>query len=192
MAAWGDSMTNGAGSSTNNSFIAQLGRMTGYAVFNGGKDGGNSDDIKTRMLADASKHSYPTIIWSGNNDALTAEGRQVAFDNIAEMVAALGHDRYLIIGQINGANSYGHIGNAGYTVIVNANAALEAEYGERFIDIREHMVSLYNPLDAQDVIDHANDTVPSSLRSDAIHFNDAGYRAVAEKVYEKRHLLGVP
>jgi hypothetical protein len=43
------------------------------------------------------------------------------------------------------------------------------------------LISLYNPLDPQDVIDHGNDVPPSSLRADHIHLNTAGYEAMTKK-----------
>ena len=48
--------------------------------------------------------------------------------------------------------------------------------------IRTALVAAYNPINAQDVADHANDVTPSSLRSDKIHLNDAGYQFVAKKI----------
>jgi lysophospholipase L1-like esterase len=57
--------------------------------------------------------------------------------------------------------------------------------------VRSYLVSLYNPNQAQDVTDHSNDVPPTSLRFDTLHLNDAGYQAVAAKVYQSIALLGV-
>lgn len=192
MAAWGDSMTNGAGSTHNNSFIDELGRMTGYAIFNGGRDGGDANAISDRMLADTMRHSLPTIIWAGNNHEFVPEEIANIEVDIAAMVAALGHDRYLVMDIINGDWVNKYKGTPWYNEIVGLNRRLAATYGPRYVPIREFLVSLYDPNNAQDVIDHERDIIPSSVRVDQIHLNDYGYRKVAEFVYGYRGLLGIP
>lgn len=108
------------------------------------------------------------------------------------MVASLGHANYLVLGVINRndvANEY----NTGpdYTTITALNADLAALYGAHYVDVRAYLVSLYNPLNAQDVIDHGHDCPPTSLSDDGLHLNNAGYQAVANLVYENRAQLGL-
>ena len=185
IATWGDSLTSGTGGNT--SYPTQLTTLSGYAVYNGGVGGEGSTQIKTRMLAATDKHSWPTIIWAGRNnytDPTTVKA------DIAAMVAALGHENYIILGVLNGDyGGYEILGGGGYIQITQLNSDLSTIYGSHFIDIRAYLVSQYDSGSPQDVTDHTNDTVPTSLRSDAIHLNTAGYLKVAQKIYDNIYIL---
>jgi lysophospholipase L1-like esterase len=140
------------------------------------------------MLADPIKKTYRTIIWAGRNnytDPTTVKA------DIAAMVAALGHTNYIVLSILNGSGTNEWAGQANYLTLTQLNADLAAIYGTHYLDVRSYLVSLYNPLDAQDVIDHGHDVPPTSLRFDGIHLNDAGYAAVANLVYSNRGQLGV-
>ena len=183
IATWGDSLTQGTGGTP---YPTQLTTLTGYATYNGGIGGQDSIQIKDRMLAATTKYSWPTIIWVGRVN-VTATDQTKA--DIAEMVGALGHQNYLVIGITNGERTDEHLGEPIYDQIVQLNNDLAATYGDHFIDIRPYLVSLYDINIAQDVIDYANDIPPSSLRSDAVHFNTTGYLRIAEKIQEKMDIL---
>ncbi len=183
IATWGDSLTAGAGGTP---YPTQLASLTGATVYNGGVGGETSTQIKARMLAATDKHAHPTIIWAGRNNYSSPETVKA---DIAEMVAALGHNNYLIIGVINGNYPSEYSGGAGHTLITNLNSDLSETYGSRFIDMRQYLVSLYDSGIPQDVTDHDNDIVPSSLRSDSIHLTTAGYLAVAQRIYQDISVL---
>lgn len=177
VAFWGDSLTAGSGGTP---FPDAFYTLTGYGIFNGGVGGETSTQIKTRLLADAARRPWLTVIWAGRNNY--ADPNTVKAD-IAAMVAALGHDRYLVLGVINGNyNPYEYSGGAGWTFITQLNTDLATIYGSHFVDIRALLVASYDPGTPQDVTDHANDIVPSTKRSDAIHLNTAGYLFVAQQV----------
>jgi lysophospholipase L1-like esterase len=53
------------------------------------------------------------------------------------------------------------------------------------VDARNALHRGYNPNSSQDVLDRDDDIIPSSLRTDAIHFNDIGHGVVADAVYQK-------
>lgn len=100
------------------------------------------------------------------------------------MVAQLHHTHYIVLGIINSNLAAEWIGQPDYNTIVTLNSDLATTYGAHFIDIRSYLVSLFNPGIPQDVIDHGHDVIPSSLHSgDSIHLNNAGYQAVANKVF---------
>lgn len=185
--AWGDSLTRSSGSSgSTHTYPYLLAVASHHYVENCGVGGETSTQIKARMLADTAKHTYPTIIWAGRNN-YTSQATVEA--DIAAMVASLGHTRYLVLSVLNQDSALEYSGESEYAKIAALNAALSATYGARYVDVRSYLVSLYNPLDAQDVIDHGHDVPPTSLRSDAVHLNDAGYLAVANKVYESVSIL---
>ncbi len=176
IATWGDSLTQGAGGTA---YPTQLTTLSGYSTYNGGVGGQNSTQIKDRMLADSAKHTWPTVIWAGRVNVTATEQTKA---DIASMVAALGHENYLVLAVTNGERADEHLGEPIYEQIVQLNEDLASIYGDNFIDIRSYLVSLYDSNIAQDVIDFANDIPPSSLRSDEIHFNTTGYLRIAEKI----------
>ena len=72
---------------------------------------------------------------------------------------------------------------------------LYLEYGSRFINVRKYLID-YGLADAgitptsQDEVDIAAGVVPTSLRVDSTHFNDAGYAVVANIVFKRLQQLG--
>lgn len=179
MSTWGDSITAGDGASTTtNKYPQALGIYSGFRVSNGGVSGENSTQIRARQTAASNTWYQPTIIWAGQNNFSSTN--TVATD-IAAMVANLesvgNTNRYLVLSILGQTNYYR--GTANYAIVTNLNGMLAATYGQNFVDIRSYLISRYNPTNAQDVIDYANDVVPSSLRADNQHLNDYGYPAVA-------------
>lgn len=188
-ACWGDSLTAGSGGTP---YPTRFATATGYAAYNGGVGGETSTQIKTRFLADTARRGYNVIIWAGRNNY---SDLATVLDDVATMVVALGHDRYIVMGVINGSyGGYEIPGGAGYIAIQALNSALSTAYGARYFDIREYLV-----IDAlaavgispteQDLIDIANDTPPTSLRSDALHLNTSGYQAVAIAVASRLDVI---
>jgi hypothetical protein len=164
---------------------------------NGGVGGDTSSQVLARFQASASAGQYASLIWVGRNDiddGGVCTGSQTAClntikANISAMVAASPRG-YVVLGVTN--NAYEPSGNASYNAIVALNNSLASIYGSRFVDVRALLVAAYNPNNSQDVIDHANDCLPYSLRAfgDATHLNTAGYAIVAQAVAAK--LSGSP
>jgi lysophospholipase L1-like esterase len=190
LVAWGDSLTAGQGSTggsgSNDAYPHRFEALARRSVLNKGVAGETSTQIKDRLVAVPLLATRPSIIWAGRNN-LSSPSTVVA--DIATMIAALGHSNYLVLSVLNGSGEA--TGSANYTDIATINTALASTYGARYVDVRSHLVSLYNPGDPTDVTDHANDIPPTSLRSDTLHLNDAGYQAVANKVFQLIGLLGV-
>lgn len=168
---WGDSHTAGI-------YPYRLRHLVtnGY-VYNGGVGGEGSREILARFLAAPEKFNQPQIIWSGTNN--TYEPEQVLAD-IATMVAALGHTRYIIMGVMGTA--FSPTGSFARTNITTINTALAATYGSKFIDIEAYIISQYNPLLPQDVIDYNSYILPYSLRADNAHLTFDGYDMVVAKL----------
>ncbi|MEK6744295.1 MAG: SGNH/GDSL hydrolase family protein [Nitrospirota bacterium] len=182
-AAWGDSLTNGAGGN-GTTYPAVLSSLFGYRnVHNNNNAGGTSVDIRARFEADIAVHAGDfTIIWAGRNNY--TDPTQVKAD-IAAMVAALPSPRRFLVMSVLNGNYAGseYLGFANYNLIIALNNDLAALYPDNYLDIRAHLVSLYDPGTPQDVTDFGNDIPPSTLRSDAIHLNAAGYTAVGNRVH---------
>lgn len=182
IAAWGDSFTEGANQQT--PYPALLAPLSGRNVFNGGRGGQTSVQIKNRMLADTQKHGWPTIIWAGRNDSDKPEQVKAS---IAAIVAALPHQNYLVLAVCNGAEEgirADRTPTYGYYVQTNLNKQLAAVYGNHFLDVRAYLRTQYNPNDPQDVADFAADIPPTSLRSDGLHPNTTGNNVIANYIYE--------
>lgn len=174
-AAWGDSLTAGASFTPYPTALSNLNE--GALTYNLGVSGETSAQVRTRFLADTTKHGYFTIIWVGHNDVADLSG---VADDVADMVAALGHSNYLVMSMLNDEDQT--VGTGNYNAIVALNAALAAAHPDNFLDIRTELVAAYDPNEAQDVLDHANDVPPTSLRTDHLHLNTAGYAVVAARV----------
>jgi lysophospholipase L1-like esterase len=188
---WGDSLTAGTGASPiTNAYPAVLSLQSGYTVSNGGVGGETSTQIKARMLAATNTHVNPTIIWAGRNNYTDTNA---VLSDIASMVSALAlkgnTNRFLVLSILNGDYvPYDARGGVGYQYITNINAILGQTYGSNYVDVRSYLVSQYNPAIPADVINYAQDIPPSSLRSDNIHLNNAGYAAVANYILTNSQL----
>jgi hypothetical protein len=114
----------------------------------------------------ASLNSGCAAIWAGRNNY--TEPAQVQTD-VAAMVAAVEKSTgcYLVMSIPNGEYPFEWKGTTGYNTIIALNDALSATYsqGNHYLDIRTSMVSLYNPSNPADVLDHNNDVWPYSLRA---------------------------
>lgn len=125
--------------------------------------------------------AWINVFWYGRNNK--AESEQIKAD-IAASVAFLdpGNRKFLVLGITDGTDEI--IGTRQHQRNVQLNADLAAAYPDNFLDIRAWLISLYDPTNPQDVLDHANDIIPSSLRDGYQHFNAAGSQAIANKVVE--------
>lgn len=188
--AWGDSLTYGTGAvgpAEGKSWPVWFTECSGIDVVNKGVGGETSTQIKKRFLAEPELHSAFTVFWVGRNNAYATD---VVLADIAEMVVALGHDNYVIVGVTNSASEI-KSADPNYPerwklhLINKLNTQLKETYGEHFVDIRPILVSSYDASQEQDVADNAQDVVPSSLRSDSTHLNDAGYKIVAQAICEQ-------
>jgi len=143
--------------------------------------GQTSTQIAARFFAEPDLFGDFALIWAGRNNY----GERITVESdIASMVSSLTTPNYLILGVINGnypSEYKGH--NWGYLTMTGLNSDLAATYGSRFIDMRTILVNSYNPSSSQDLIDFSHDVVPSSLRTDRVHLNAAGYAIVAQTVY---------
>lgn len=127
------------------------------------------------------RRAWPAIFWYGrNNSGFVAD----VLSDLAASVGFLenGHRNFLVLSVLNGSGE--GIGTNAYASVARVNAALAAAYPDNFFDMRAHLVAQYEPSQAQDVIDHENDIVPTSLRRDPLHMNASGSLAIASKVKE--------
>lgn len=175
----GDSFTNGTGASSYNTRYPTLVANSfsrPRSFVNAGIGGETSSQILTRVQAFSANYKTATqVIWAGRNNY--TDTVQVKAD-IAAMIAAVGHSRFLVLGILP---------NSGQTApdlatLTQLNADLATTYGAQFIPTLAPLQAANNG-SVQDLADVAAGYTPTSLRSDALHLNDAGYAVIAPLVY---------
>jgi hypothetical protein len=121
------------------------------------------------------------VIWAGRNNYFYPS--EVIAD-IAKMVAALPDGKFVVLSILNGDFNNGETnGLANWTTITGLNASLKAAYPNNYIDIRSILVAKGAPgSQYANASDYANDLVPTGLRGDQLHLNDAGNGIVAATV----------
>lgn len=193
IACFGDSLTNGFGATAGKSYPSILDADKFHyerAVFNGGYDGGTSTVIKGVFDENTAQHPAVRIIWAGNNNPASGAQETQAREDVAYMLATNAHPRYLVLGNICG--KWGHDyeqGGAIWNNLASRNSYWAGLHGEKYLDVFSLLRANGNG-GSQDNADLAKGQVPTSLCSDQIHLNDAGYAIVANAVYAKLVALG--
>lgn len=192
IACWGDSLTDGAGGAGTN-YPSVLASALSRSVYEGGVGGETSTQVKDRVLADVSHRDWTCVLWMGRNNYAAPQ------TVVADILACIDHltpsaPRVLVLSVLNGdySTTIGDttdewIGGDEYNQINVLNDELALSFGPSFVDIRRYLID-FGLRDAgitpttQDQTDITHDVVPSSLRSDKIHLNAAGYTVVGNYV----------
>jgi lysophospholipase L1-like esterase len=173
---YGDSLVAGAGAGPNTSFPAQLATLLGRPVHNAGIGGQGSAAILARVQADSSFQGRIHIFWEAPN---TGWLTQSLLDEQAAMVAALKHDRFIVMSRIHGAYPDYYAGQPLHAQLQDLNAQLSSAYPTRYCDVRTPLIASGNG-SAGDTEDVAHDVTPRSLRADDIHLTATGYAIPAQ------------
>jgi len=179
VACWGDSLTAGAGGTPYPSDIALSPLCAGRNVMNGGVGGETSSQIKRRFLAAPEHFGDLVVIWAGRNNY---DDSDTVKADIAEMVDQLTTDRFVVLSVLNMQTE--PKGGGSLATINRLNQDLAKRYQGHYLDVRTTLVNAYDKSSAQDIADHDSDCTPSSLRSDKIHLNTAGYQLVSNMVLD--------
>lgn len=161
--ALGDSLTAGYGATPEAAYPAQLARLTGWQVDNGGVSGDTSAQALARLPALLRAQPKLVLIGIGGNDFLRklpeADTRR-HIGRLLESVQQAGSQPLLIaMPKIGLAAAFGHL----------SDHPLYAELAEQY---RTPLLrDVWSEILADD-----------SLKSDAIHANAAGYRLFAERL----------
>ncbi len=159
---FGDSLTEGVGASEGEDYPSALSRQLALPVVNAGRRGDTTAQALER-LSDALSNTNPrlVIVLLGGNDFLRQLSRQETRKNLEEIVRRI---------QARGAMA----------VIVGMRLGLFTdEFSPIFEETAKQVGALYVPQVTKGIL---ND---SSLKSDPIHPNGAGYRLMAERIAEK-------
>lgn len=82
------------------------------------------------------------------------------------------------------------IGSAGYTIVQNINASLQAAFPNNYLDTQEYLISQYDPNLPQDVTDNGNDIIPTSLSAGLPSLGNPGYALMAQCAVSYIHAKG--
>jgi len=152
--------------------------------------GETSDQILSHFINYPERFLDITIIWSGtNNWTDPVFDNMSAKANIASMVAALGHTRFIILTPINGEYPARYSGTPGFTQFMDFINWILSTYPNNSIDIRAYLLTQGTGT-GQDATDVGHGIIPVSLRVDPIHLTVIGYTKVAIQVNNFIRLKG--
>ncbi len=159
---FGDSLTEGVGASASENYPSVLSRLIGFPVFNAGRRGDTTAQALARLSETVSgKSPRLVIVLLGGNDFLRRAPRQETRKNLEEIVSRI---------QAEGAM----VAIAGIRL-----GLFTDEFNSIFEETAKKFNALYIPGVMKGIL------TDSSLKSDVIHPNGAGYRLVAERIAEK-------
>jgi len=159
---FGDSLTEGVGAGSGEDYPSTLSRLLVMPVINAGRRGDTTAEALAR-LSDAvlSKNPRLVIVLLGGNDFLRQQSRQQTRENLEKIVQRI---------QAQGAM----VAIAGIRL-----GLFSDEYGSIFEETARGFGALYIAQVLKGIL------TDSSLRSDPIHPNAAGYRMIAERIANK-------
>lgn len=158
--AFGDSLTAGYGSSKDKDYVTVLSRMINRPIVNLGMSGDTTTGALNRVGEITKRNPELVIIFLGGNDVLRRENLNTTFGNLDEIVK---------VSSQNGAK----------VVLVGVPGSVFGDpYEKRFKEIAKKYDAIFIPQFLSKLIGKKD------LMYDAIHPNDAGYKIVAEKIYE--------
>jgi len=159
--AFGDSLTFGVGTKPEFSYPSQLAQLTGLQVINAGVSGEITDDGLIRLRKELETLQPDLIILlEGGNDIL----RNIPFDeiksNLSEMITLAEKDNIPVI------------------LIGVPKKNLFSDSASFYLELAQQHQIIFDGEIIGDLIR------TRSMKSDSVHFNQKGYRKLAENIYQ--------
>ncbi len=157
--AFGDSLVEGAGSTSGNDFVTLLSKKVGKEIINLGVSGNTTEDGIKRLNELDKYNPKIVLLLLGGNDHLKKVPIDTTFENLGKIIENI-HDRGAIV------------------LLLGVKGNL---LGDKFKLRFEKLSEKYGTAYVENVLDglFAN----TKYMSDAIHPNDLGYSKIAEKIY---------
>jgi lysophospholipase L1-like esterase len=158
--ALGDSLTQGIGATRGHDFVSALAQKIGRPILNGGVAGDTTADALARLKRDVlDRDPRIVIVFLGGNDVLRQIPVGQTFASLDQIVAQI---------QARGA----------MVVLVEVRPpTLAGSYGREFKRLARRRGAVLVPNVFRGIF------LDPRMKSDQIHFNDAGYAVVAERIY---------
>lgn len=159
--AFGDSLTRGTGAGPGEDYPTLLTKLSGVPVINAGAPGETSGDALARLERDVLRRDPKiVIVFFGGNDMLQRVPTEVTVRNVTEIVRRI-HDRgaLTILVGMNGPPMMGGLNSEFQKIARDEGAEFVSNAMRGIID---------NP----------------KLKTDQVHPNAAGYRIIADRVYD--------
>lgn len=159
--AFGDSLTSGVGADSGASYPDRLSKLSGYEVVNAGVSGETTSQGLARLPSELARYQPDLVILAeGGNDILRNRPSAEIKANLSQMIE-----------------------------LINASGAQVVLLGVPEKSIFSDSAPLYQELaddyqiafDASIIAELLRD---SSMKSDPVHFNNAGYLALAEQILD--------
>ncbi|MBV7597697.1 GDSL-type esterase/lipase family protein [Aeromonas sp. sia0103] len=158
--AFGDSLTEGRGASPTQSYPSVLAALSGHPVINAGVSGELSQAGRARLPALLAEHRPALVILlEGGNDILRGSGEAALKANLAAMIEA-----------VQGSGAQLLLVGVPRRSLFATGAPLYAELAEQYQLV----------LDEESIGELLRSP---EFKSDAVHLNGAGYRALAERLH---------
>ncbi|MCC2630222.1 MAG: arylesterase [Candidatus Paceibacter sp.] len=158
--AFGDSLVSGIGATEGNDLVSILSRKIRKPIINKGVSGNTSAQGLARIDEVVALQPDLVFVLLGGNDALQRISRQETFSNLDTIISTL---------QKNGA----------MVVLLGIQGGpLGDPFKSEFKTLANRYKLIYVPNVLEGLFGH------SDLMYDAVHPNDAGYRKMADRVYE--------
>lgn len=159
--AFGDSLTAGYGTTPDKAYPKVLQELSGLTVINAGISGETTSQGLSRFESVLKMHSPKLVILlEGGNDILRNQSHADAKQNLASMIIiAKESDAQVVLLGVPEKNLFSDA------------AAFYAELAE------EHQIVFNKSL-------ISNLLMKPSLKSDAVHLNESGYRKMAEEIHQ--------
>ncbi len=116
-----------------------------------------------QFVVDTPYAGWIPVLWEGRNDH--NDNSWILFDTAAQVASVPSGQTYLVLANINANDPNEWIGGPSYADVISLNNHLANSYGPHYLDIRQVLVSSYDPSQATDVADFNHDEPPTSLRA---------------------------
>lgn len=158
---FGDSLTEGVGANGGEDYPTELSRRLAFPVINAGRRGDTTAQALARLSEVTGRNPRLVIVLLGGNDFLRQVARAETKNNLSEIVRRV---------------------QAGGAMVAIAGIKLGLftdEFGPLYEETAKRLGAYYIPEVMKGILSD------SSLKSDPIHPNGAGYRLIAERIAAK-------
>ncbi len=159
--ALGDSLTAGTGATSGNDWVSVLSRWANISIINAGVSGDTTANARDRIGSITAQDPDIVIVFLGGNDILQLKPLSETIDNLRSIITQL---------KTSGAQ---------VILVGTHNDTFQSTRERAFQQLASELDVEYAPSVLSGILGNPK------LLSDTVHPNDAGYRLVAERIWNK-------